>query len=74
MNYKDSLEAKEVVMYPELNPTMPTEIALNNKSSTGKIKLAFKYLDSKVNNTLSNLDSIVLDYHDKSKRKFFWVL
>jgi hypothetical protein len=36
----------------------------------GKIRLAFKYIDDKINKTYSNIDNITIKYHDAGKRKF----
>ena len=46
----------------------------NNKKFLGKLKLGFKYLDTKFSNVESKLDSIYVKYHDVSKRKFVWTV
>jgi hypothetical protein len=52
------------------NPLMPDEIVLDKKGIMGKIKIAFKYIDTKLAKTYSNMDNIAIKYHDVSKRKF----
>jgi hypothetical protein len=66
---RDYLEAKEVVTLS--NVEMPKEIIVQNSSIKGKLKLAFNFIDTRFSKTVSNMDSIALNYHDKSKRKFF---
>jgi len=61
---------KEVVF----SPIMSNEIEINKSGILGKLKLAVKYIDTKITNSMSNIDSIVIKYHDITKRKFFWTL
>jgi hypothetical protein len=46
------------------------EVNPKNKKFLGKVKLGFKYLDTKFSRVDSKLDSIYVKYHDISKRKF----
>jgi hypothetical protein len=74
-NIKTSLEGKETVTpsseaIVSFNSVLPTE-KLIEKGIKGKLKLAFNFLDTRVNNTISNLDKVVVSFHDKSKRKIF---
>jgi len=46
------------------------EVSPKNKKFIGKVKLGFKYLDTKLNHVENKLDSIYVKYHDISKRKF----
>jgi len=50
---------------------MSNEIEINKSGILGKLKLAVKYIDTKITNSMSNIDSIVIKYHDITKRKFF---
>jgi len=67
------LSEKEVFT-PSNNIYFPNEIELKKKGVYGKIKLAFNFVDTKLNKTLSNVDSIAIKYHDAAKRKFFWTV
>jgi hypothetical protein len=61
------MSSKIVVDNP--NYSLPDEVIIH-KGFKGKIKLAFKYIDSQLAKTYSNMDNIAIKYHDKSKRKF----
>jgi hypothetical protein len=50
------------------------EFDIPKKGFTGKLKLGFKYLDNKLYNVESKLDSIYVKYHDVSKRHLFWTI
>jgi hypothetical protein len=50
------------------------EVSSKNKNFLGKLKLGFKYLDTKFSRVESKLDSIYVKYHDISKRKFVWTV
>ena len=50
------------------------EVSSKNKKFFGKVKLGFKYLDTKFSRVESKLDSIYVKYHDISKRKFVWTV
>ncbi len=50
------------------------EVSPKNKKFIGKVKLGFKYLDTKLNHVENKLDSIYVKYHDISKRKFVWTV
>jgi hypothetical protein len=72
MDERRALTEKEVA--PISNDIIPKELEVNTKGLMGKLKLAFKFVDKKINNTVSNMDSIVIKYHDSTKRKFVWVI
>jgi len=50
------------------------EVSSKNNKFLGKLKLGFKYLDTKFSHVESNLDSIYVKYNDISKRKFIWTV
>jgi len=50
------------------------EVNIAKKGVLGKVKLGFKYLDSKIHKSQSKLDSIYVKYNDISKRKFIWTV
>jgi hypothetical protein len=52
------------------NAIVPKEIEVK-RGIFGKIKLAINFIDSKIDKNVSNMDSIAINYHDKSKRKLF---
>lgn len=64
---------KEVMPIAE-NGVLPHEIEIRKRGVLGKLKLAFSFLDNKINSSISNMDKIAVKYHDVSKRKFFWVV
>lgn len=86
----DWTQKKDVVIsnynkVTEVNKEMPSKVVIDTPNSLpreviihdglkGKIKLAFKYIDEKLAKTYSNVDNIAVKYHDKSKRKFVWIL
>jgi hypothetical protein len=49
---------------------MPNEIVIEKKGILGRVKLAFNFLDRRLQNGISNMDSIVVKYNDAAKRKF----
>lgn len=51
-----------------------TEIVVHKEGLFNKVKLGFKYTGSKVNSSVSKLESIYIKYHDIGKRKFFWTI
>jgi hypothetical protein len=53
------------------NGVLPHEVEIRKRGVLGKLKLAFSFLDNKINNSISNMDKIAVKYHDVSKRKFF---
>lgn len=71
---EDNVGFSSKVVLNDVNYELPDEVILNKKGITGKIKVAFKYLDNKLAKTYSNMDNVAIKYHDKSKRKFVWVL
>lgn len=71
LNENKGLSSKIAV--DNITPSIPNEVVLHN-SKMGKIKLAFKFMDNQVGKTYSNMENIAVKYHDKSKRKFVWVL
>jgi hypothetical protein len=58
--------SSKIVMY---NTPLPNEVILH-QGVKSKLKLAIKYIDNKLEKTVSNMDNIAIKYHDKSKRKF----
>lgn len=47
-------------------------IPTNNKFE--KFKLGFKFMGTKIENSMSNIDNVYIKYSDITKRKFLWVL
>jgi hypothetical protein len=41
---------------------MPNEIVIEKKGILGRVKLAFNFLDRRLQNGISNMDSIVVKY------------
>jgi hypothetical protein len=74
----DALEEKFIVINPSHASygmeNIPNEIEIKKDGVLGRLKLGFKFIDKKINNGVSNLDSIAVKFHDKSKRKFFWTI
>jgi hypothetical protein len=63
-------KAEKEVAYDIMSNTLPKEVEVK-RGVFGKIKLAFNFIDSKLETKISNMDSIAIKYHDKGKRKFF---
>lgn len=67
-NVKEKIQAEVHGGYSSKEVVVPKEGLLD------KVKLGFKYLDSKKYPLESKLDSIYIKFKESSKRKFYWTI
>lgn len=73
-NFKAELEIRKdqvisTLKHEMLNP-YTEEITVPTKDTFGKLKIGFKYIDTK----LDKLQTIYIKFHDKGKGKIYWTL
>jgi hypothetical protein len=63
-NYNNQLSDKEV-----FSPVMNNEIVVKKPGILGRLKVVFNF-KNKLDNGMSNVDTVYIKYHDLCKRKF----
>jgi hypothetical protein len=65
------------IMNHHISPSLGygiNEVSVSKKGLFNKVKLGWKYTDSKVINSISKVESIYIKYYDVTRRHFYWTI